>query len=59
MRIHFENTLCFLFVCLVFSGIPVHSQHTRYMTNAGLLLGQRRRRWPSSKPALIDNTDQT
>ena len=27
--------------------------HTKCWANAGLLLGQRRRRWPSNKPALV------
>ena len=35
-------------------GCISKNPHTRHSTNAGLLLGQRRRRWTNSKPALVE-----
>ena len=47
--------LCEIFVEHKCMGLGCISKnpHTRHSTNAGLLLGQRRRRWTNSKPALV------
>ena len=48
---HKKNTLDhrFIFLLKKLSGIR---ENTRYWVNVGLLLGQRRRRWPNNKPTL-------
>ena len=51
---HFIRTFISLNIYYILTNFRLGMNYSRYLPNAGLMMGHRLRRWPSIKPALGD-----